>query len=119
MTEDQIEEKRQAIILNSFDEQLTEKRIKHVLIFGCLFLALILGAGLYLKNLILVTSAAVVYILITIYEKIAYGYGVIVYKRIIRMLLTDQPALERYKDLVRHVKNLPTKSHNQLINRTK
>jgi hypothetical protein len=102
MTEEQIEQKRQTIILNSFDEKLTKRRMKQVIFFGCLFLALILGAGLYLKNLALLTSAAVVYIVITIYEKIAYGYGVIVYKRIIRMLLTDQDSLEKYREFVRH-----------------
>lgn len=101
MTEEEIELKRQALILNSFDENLTRKRIWQVVGFGGLFLVLVLGVGLYLRDPVWVTAAAVVYILITIREKVGYGYGVIVYKRVIRMLLTDSTALEKYKHLVK------------------
>lgn len=101
MTEEQIELKRQALISNSFDETLTRKRIWQVVGFGGLFLVLVLGFGLYLRDPVAVTAAAVVYILITIREKVGYGYGVIVYKRVIRMLLTDSTALEKYKHLVK------------------
>ncbi len=101
MTEEEIELKRQTLILNTFDEKLTRRRIWQVVGFGGLFLVLVLGVGLYLRDPVWVTVAAVVYILITIREKVGYGYGVIIYKRVIRMLLTDSAALEKYKRLVK------------------
>ncbi len=100
MTEEEIEAKRKEIILNSFNEEMTLKRIKLVKLIGILFLALILVAGFYFKNSVLVTSVSIIYIIITLKEKISYGYGVIVYKRIIRMLLTDQDANEKYKKMI-------------------
>ena len=100
MTEEEIEAKRQEIILNSFNEEMTLKRIKLVKLFGALFLILILVAGFYFKDIVLVTSASIIYIIITLKEKIGYGYGVIIYKRIIRMLLTDKEANEKYKKMV-------------------
>jgi len=97
---EEIEAKRQKIIVNSFNEEMTLKRIKLVKLVGFAFLALILITGFYFNNAIIVTIASAIYIIITLKEKIGYGYGVLVYKSIIRMLLTDKDANEKYKKIV-------------------
>ncbi|MDY6994764.1 MAG: hypothetical protein SVR94_19435 [Pseudomonadota bacterium] len=104
---EEIEAKRQEIIVNSFNEEMTLKRIKLVKLVGFAFLALVLIAGFYFQNLTIVTIASAIYIIITLKEKIGYGYGVLVYKSIIRMLLTDKDANKKYKKIIdsAHIKN--------------
>ena len=76
------------------DPKVTRRRIRLVIFFG-----LIAAGGVVLlaasgESIQLVAGLAVAYVLITLYEKVAYGNGVLVYKALIRKLVTRIEELE-------------------------
>jgi hypothetical protein len=68
------------------DPDITKRRIRSVVIFGLIAVGCVLALAARAESVWLVVTVSLVYMLITICEKIAFGMGVLVYKSVIRKL---------------------------------
>ena len=69
------------------DAEVTRRRMRQVLVAACIFAALLLVMAWYTRSLPLVLGVALVYIVVTTWEKLSYGRGVLAYKSIITKLV--------------------------------
>lgn len=67
----------------SYDSAITRRRIRQVVLAASFFAALLLTLAWLSKSWALVLLTALVYLVITVWEKVAYGRGVLVYKSVI------------------------------------
>lgn len=70
----------------AYDEEITRRRITYVVLAGLLFAALLATAGWLLRSWPLLLFVSLLYVGITIFEKVAYGRAVLLYKATIRKL---------------------------------
>lgn len=102
MKRENIDQRKNAtIVLNCFNENKTLRRIYSIPLFSLILLGLVVWLGFFREETLLVTITFAVYLVATTLEKMSYGFGVITYKRIVRMLLEDPAMLERYRTLAR------------------
>ncbi len=72
----------------------THVRIRQVIFAGTLFGVLLVIAAWLFRSLELVLGVALVYLVITCWEKAAYGRGVLVYKSLVQKLASRIEQLE-------------------------
>ncbi len=75
------------ILKRCSDAEVTRRRMRQVLVSAIVFGGLLVGVAWYLRSLPLVLGVALIYIVITTWEKLAYGRGVMSYKAIITKLV--------------------------------
>ena len=68
------------------DPVATRRRQRQILVFGTPALICPLAVGYFTQSWAWVAGLAMIYIAITIWEKNAYGNGVLVYKSVVRKL---------------------------------
>jgi hypothetical protein len=68
------------------DISMTKARIKIIFISSFLFIAALCIFGFITQSYLAVLIISLLYILLTLYEKVAHGNGVIIYKSIIQKL---------------------------------
>ncbi|MDH3221669.1 MAG: hypothetical protein OEO19_19220 [Gammaproteobacteria bacterium] len=93
--------KTATIVLNCFNENKTLRRIYSIPLFGLILLGLVVWLGFFREESLLVTITFAVYLVATTLEKMSYGFGVITYKRIVRMLLEEPARLEKFRTMAR------------------
>ena len=69
------------------DSGVTRRRMRQVLVSATVFAALLIALAWYSRSLPLVLGVALLYIVVTTWEKLAYGRGVLSYKAIISKLV--------------------------------
>lgn len=79
----------------SGDTSVTKRRNRMAMVTGGILIASFCVAALVSQSLVLVLVVSVVYMLASIFERIAYGNAVIVYKRLIQKLSRRVEVLER------------------------
>ncbi len=87
------------ILQRSKDAAITRRRIRQVIFFASLYAALLVVAGWILKSWVMLLVVSLLYVLITTFEKVAYGRAVLLYKSVIRKLSSRVDELEK-EDLV-------------------
>jgi hypothetical protein len=70
----------------SFDSTVTRRRQRRALLFGLVTLLTPIVVGRATQSWVLVAATMMLYVAISIWEKNAYGNGVLVYKSVIRKL---------------------------------
>ena len=75
------------ILKRCTDAEATRRRMRQVLVSATVFAALLVAMAWYSRSLALVLGVAVLYIVVTTWEKLAYGRGVLSYKAIITKLV--------------------------------
>lgn len=75
------------ILKRCSDSEVTRRRMRQVLFVASVFAALLAAVAWYSRSLPLVLALALVYIVMTTWEKLAYGRGVLSYKAIITKLV--------------------------------
>ena len=75
------------ILKRCSDAEVTRRRMRQVLVSAAVFAALLIAVAWYSRSLPLVLGVALLYIVITTWEKLAYGRGVLSYKAIISKLV--------------------------------
>ena len=75
------------ILKRCSDAELTRRRMRQVLLAAGVFAVLLLAMAWYTRSLPLVLGIALVYIVVTTWEKLGYGRGVLAYKSIISKLV--------------------------------
>ena len=81
------------ILKRCSDTEVTRRRMRQVLIAAAFFAGLLMVLAWYSRSLPLVMAVALLYIVVTTLEKLAYGRGVLSYKAIVSKLV------RRLKDL--------------------
>ncbi len=67
--------------------EVTRRRMRQVLIAATVFVALLVAVAWYSRSLPLVLGVSLLYIVVTTWEKLAYGRGVLSYKAIVTKLV--------------------------------
>jgi hypothetical protein len=75
------------ILKRCADTEVTRRRMRQVLIAAAAFAALLVAMAWYTRSLPLVLAVALLYIVVTTLEKLAYGRGVLSYKAVVEKLL--------------------------------
>ena len=75
------------ILKRSSDAELTRRRMRQVLLAATAFAALLVVMAWFTRSLPLVLGVALVYVVLTTWEKLAYGRAVLSYKSIIQKLV--------------------------------
>jgi hypothetical protein len=79
----------------SGDTSVTKRRNRMALVTGGVLIASFCVAALMSQSLVLVIVVSITYMLASIFERVAYGNAVIVYKRLIQKLSQRVAMLER------------------------
>jgi hypothetical protein len=79
----------------SEDTSVTKRRNRLALVTGGFLIASFCVAALVSQSLVFVVVVAVVYMFASIFERVAYGNAVLVYKRLIQKLSQRVAMLER------------------------
>ncbi len=97
---DQIEltEVEKRFLVGSSDTAVTGRRIRLVLVAAAVYVFLLVAVALFLKSWLMILIVSLVYIGVTVWEKLAYGRGVLVYKSIIQKLVRRVEKLEEVQD---------------------
>lgn len=74
------------ILRRSADSEITRRRIRQVVAWGSLFAVLLVLAGVGLRSWPMLLAVALLYVAITVWEKVSYGRAVLDYKSVIRKL---------------------------------
>lgn len=82
------------ILRRSADDEITRRRIRQVLFAGSLFAVLLVIAGLVARSWPMLLAVALLYVAITVWEKVAYGRAVLLYKSVIGKLQERVEELE-------------------------
>ena len=80
-------ENESRILKRCSDVELTRRRMRQVLLAATIFAALLVALAWYSRSLSVVLGIALLYIVLTTWEKLAYGRGVLSYKAIIGKLV--------------------------------
>ena len=83
------------ILKRCSDAEATRRRMRGVLLAAGLFVALLVAVAWLSRSLALVLGVALLYIVITTWEKLAYGRGVLSYKAIIGKLVRRLGELDK------------------------
>jgi len=83
------------ILKRCSDAEVPRRRMRQVLLVATGFAGLLVAVAWYARSLPLVLGIALLYILITTWEKLAYGRGVLSYKAIITKLVRRLGDLDR------------------------
>ena len=82
------------ILKRCSDAEVTRRRMGQVLVVATVFAALLIAVAWYSRSLPLVLAIALLYIVVTTWEKLSYGRGVLSYKAIITKLVRRLGALD-------------------------
>lgn len=74
------------LLRRCFDDTITHRRIRGVILVASLFGVLLAGVGFLTDMQLAVTIIALAYVLLTTLEKVAYGRAVLLYKGLVRKL---------------------------------
>ena len=83
------------ILRRSTDLQTTRRRRAIIVISGTMFTSLLLYIGIQQKSNLVLILITVVYVIITMIEKLIHAYAVILYKGLIQKLVTKIEEKER------------------------
>ena len=75
------------ILKRCSNAEVTRRRMRQVLVSAAVFAALLVAVAWYSRSLPMVLGVALLYIILTTWEKLAYGRGVLSYKAIISKLV--------------------------------
>ena len=84
-----VQKKAGVMIKNSFDLKRTKSRIINVTVFGAVVIIFMCYMGFVRKDFFMLSILSLVYVVITIFEKVNYGFGVIAYKKVIQKIIYD------------------------------
>ena len=68
-----------------------------VTIFGAVVIILMCYMGFVIKDTFMLLIPSLVYVVITIFEKVGYGFGVIAYKKVIQKIIYDDEYRNKQK----------------------
>lgn len=88
----------QQILKQSDNPALTRRRRTMVIVFGICFAAFLIAMASVNRSWEFVLGIALLYIAVTIFEKVAYANAVLAYKSLIRKLKEQVEAKESKKD---------------------
>ncbi|MDY7092399.1 MAG: hypothetical protein SX243_05420 [Acidobacteriota bacterium] len=74
------------LLRRCFDDAITHRRIRSVIIAATLFGVLLAAVGFFTDFQLAVTLIALVYVAVTTLEKVAFGRSVLLYKGLVRKL---------------------------------
>ncbi|GEM_PF-2172287 len=100
-----VQKKADFTIRNSFNLKKTKSRITFVILFGSITIILFILLGFFVKNIQLLTILSILYVVLTLLEKIGYGFGVLAYKKVIQKILYDDEYRDKYIDILKLRKN--------------
>ncbi len=76
------------------DEALTRRRMRWVVLMAAVFGLLLVAAAWASRSWQMVLAVSLLYLLITVWEKLGYGRGVLIYKSLVRKLAARVEQLE-------------------------
>ncbi len=89
-----LDELERRFLAGCADQGLTRRRMRAVVVMAAVFGVLLIGAAWISRSWQVVLAVSLLYLLITVWEKLGYGRGVLVYKAVVRKLVARVEQLE-------------------------
>jgi membrane-associated PAP2 superfamily phosphatase len=80
------------LLTRCYDDTITHRRIRSVIVAASIFAVLLAGIGFFTDMQVAVTVIALIYVMVTTLEKVAFGRAVLLYKSLVRKLAAAQVA---------------------------
>lgn len=89
-----LDELERRFLAGCADQGLTRRRMRAVVVMAAVFGVLLIGAAWISRSWQVVLAVSLLYLLITVWEKLGYGRGVLIYKSLVRKLAARVEQLE-------------------------